>query len=146
MLYSAVGSLLALILSLLAVPLAAAAPPAGKGWRIGYLSAAGPQGIAEACRQGLHDLGYVEGQNLTIEWRAAEGERERLPALAAALVQLQVDIIVVAGENAARAAQHATRTIPIVLAAGADPVGFGLVASLARPGGNLTGFALMSAE
>jgi putative ABC transport system substrate-binding protein len=143
--YSAVGSLVALILSLLAVPCAAAAPPAGKVWRIGYLIA-GSGGIDEAFRHGLRDLGYVEGQNLTIEYRHADNQRERLPDLAAELARLPVDVIVVAGENAARAAQQATRTIPIVLTAGADPMGIGLVASLARPEGNLTGLSLMSAE
>jgi putative ABC transport system substrate-binding protein len=143
--YSAVGAIVALILSLLAVPRAAAAPPAGKVWRIGYL-VAGSRGIDEAFRQGLRDLGYVEGQNLTIEYRHADNQLERLPDLAAELVRLPVDVLVTAGENAARAAQHATRTIPIVLAAGGDPVEVGLVASLARPGGNLSGLSLMSAE
>jgi len=143
--YSAVVSIVALILSLLAVPRAAAAPPAGKVWRIGYLIAASG-GIHEAFRQGLRDLGYVEGQNLTIEYRHADTQRDRLPDLAAELVRLPVDILVAPGENAARAAQQATHTIPIVLAAGRDPVGSGLVASLARPGGNLTGLSLMGTE
>ena len=143
--YSAVGAIVTLLLSLLAVPRAAAAPPAGKVWRIGYLDA-GVAGGNEAFRQGLRDLGYVEGQHLTIESRYAEGHLERLPELAAELVRLPVDIIVTGGDNAARAAQHATRTIPIVLAAGSDPVGLGLVASLARPGGNLTGLSIMSVE
>ena len=142
--YSAAGSIVALILSLLAVPHAAAAPPAGKVWRIGYL-VSGFGGVAEAFRQGLRDLGYVEGQNITIEYRHADNQRDRLPALAAELVRLPVDILVIPGENAARVAQQATRTIPIVLVAG-DPVEFGLVASLARPGGNLTGLSLMSLE
>jgi putative ABC transport system substrate-binding protein len=143
--YSAVGSIVALILSLLAVPRAAAAPPAGKMWRIGYLIA-GFGKVDEAFRHGLRDLGYIEGQNITIEYRHADNQRDRLPALAAELVRLPVDILVTAGENAARAAQQATRTIPIVLAAGEDPVELGLVASLARPGGNLTGLSLMSLE
>ena len=143
--YSAIGAIVTLILSLLAVPRAAAAPPAGKVWRIGWLDAGSSQGIDEAFRQGLRDLGYVEGQNLTIEFRYAEGHLERLPELAAELVRLPVDILVTAGENAVRVAQQATHTIPIVLAAGQDPVGLGLVASLARPGGNLTGLSLMSA-
>ena len=89
----------------------------------------------EAFRQGLRDLGYVEGQNLVIEWRWAEGRDERLPDLAAELVQLQVEVIVVGGVAAIRAAQHATSTIPIVMAANYDPVGEGFIASLARPGG-----------
>jgi putative ABC transport system substrate-binding protein len=143
--YRTVGCLVTLILSLLAVPRAAAAPPAGKVWRIGYL-VAGFGGVDEAFRQGLRDLGYVEGQNITIEYRHADNQRDRLPALAAELVRLPVDILVTAGENAARTAQQATRTLPIVLASGSDPVELGLVASLARPGGNLTGLSLMNAE
>src|SRR4030095_2601930 len=122
--YSAVGSIVALILSLLAVPRAAAAPPAGKVWRIGYL-VAGFGTIHEAFPQGLRDLGYIEGQNITIEYRHADNQLERLADLAAELVRLPVDILVTTGENAARAAQQATRTIPIVLAAGRDPVGVG---------------------
>jgi putative ABC transport system substrate-binding protein len=143
--YSAIGAIVTLILSLLAVPRAAAAP-AGKVWRIGYLVAGSTRGIHEAFRQGLRDLGYIEGQNLVIESRYADTQLDRLYALAAELVRLPVDILVTPGENAARAAQQATHTIPIVLAAGSDPVGFGLVASLARPGGNLTGLSLMSLE
>jgi ABC-type uncharacterized transport system substrate-binding protein len=143
--YRAVGSIVALILSLLAVPLAAAAPPAGQVWRIGYL-VAGFGKVDEAFRQGLRDLGYIEGQNITIEYRHADNQLDRLADLAAELIHLPVDVIVVAGPNAARVAQQATRTIPIVLAAGEDPVWLGLVASLARPGGNLTGLSLMSAE
>ena len=141
----AVGCIVTLLLSLLAVPRAAAAPPTGQVWRIGYLEA-GAGRIDEAFRQGLRDLGYVEGQNIVIEYRQADNQLDRLPALAAELVRLPVDVLVTAGENAARAAQHATRTIPIVLAAGSDPVGLGLVASLAHPGGNLTGLSLMSVE
>jgi ABC-type uncharacterized transport system substrate-binding protein len=141
--YSAVGAIVTLSLSLLAVPLAAAAPPVGKVWRLGYLEA-GSGGIQEAFRQGLRDLGYVEGRNILIEARYADGKLDRLPDLAAELARLQVDVIVTMGVNTVRAAQHATRTIPIVLAAGQDPVGLGLVASLVRPGGNLTGLSLMS--
>src|SRR5712691_12483036 len=143
--YSSVGAIVVLILSLLAVPLAAAAQSAGKVWRIGYL-VAGSGRIHEAFRQGLRDLGYVEGQNITIEYRHADNQLDRLANLAAELVRLPVDVLVTPGENAARVAQQATRTIPIVLAVGSDPVGVGLVASLARPGGNLTGLSLMSTE
>src|SRR5712691_7454673 len=143
--YSSVGAIVVLILSLLAVPLAAAAQSAGKVWRIGYL-VAGSRRIHEAFRQGLRDLGYVEGQNLTIEYRYADNQLDRLSDLAAELVRLPVDVLVTPGENAARVAQQATHTIPIVLAAGSDPVGLGLVASLARPGGNLTGLSLMGSE
>jgi len=116
------------------------------GWLGGGSPPTGPNPSLEAFRQGLRDLGYVEGQNLVIEYRYAEGKFERFPALAAELVRLPVDVIVTGGVNAARAAQQATRTIPIVLAAGGDPVGLGLVASLARPGGNLTGLSLMGSE
>jgi putative ABC transport system substrate-binding protein len=100
----------------------------------------------EAFRQGLRDLGYVEGQNLVIEWRWAEERDERLPDLAAELVRLQVQVIVVGGVAAIRAAQHATSTIPIVMAANYDPVGEGFIASLARPGGNITGLSWLGAE
>jgi ABC-type uncharacterized transport system substrate-binding protein len=127
------------------VPLAPEAQPTGKVWRIGYL-VAGFGRIDEAFRQGLRELGYVEGQNLTIEYRHADNQLERLADLAAELVRLPVDVLVTTGENAARAAQQATRTIPIVLTAGSDPLGLGLIASLARPGGNLTGLSLMSLE
>jgi putative tryptophan/tyrosine transport system substrate-binding protein len=142
---SAIVAIVTLILSLHAVPLAATAQPAGKVWRIGYLNA-GSGRIVEAFRQGLRDLGYVEGQNIVIEYRQADGQLNRLADLAAELVRLPVDVLVTPGENAARVAQQATHTIPIVLAAGSDPVGLGLVASLARPGGNLTGLSLMGSE
>src|SRR5262245_21301328 len=114
--YSAIGAIVTLSLSLLAVPLAAAAPLAGKVWRIGYL-VAGFGKVDEAFRQGLRDLGYIEGQNITIEYRHADNQRDRLPALAAELVRLPVDVLVTGGENAARVVQQATHTIPIVLAA-----------------------------
>jgi putative ABC transport system substrate-binding protein len=100
--------------------------------------------MVEAFRQGLRELGYVEGHNIALEFRAA-GETDRLPALAAELVQLPVDVIVALGGQAAQAAKNATTTIPIVMVSG-DPVAIGLVASLARPSGNLTGLSTMSAE
>jgi ABC-type uncharacterized transport system substrate-binding protein len=100
----------------------------------------------EALRTGLRDLGYVEGKNLTIEFRWAEGRHERLPELAAELVRLKVDVIVAQGTPGARAAKQATATIPIVIPAFADPVATGLVASLARPGGNVTGLTWLSRE
>jgi len=131
---------------LLAAPLAAEAQQAAKIPRIGYLApnlAATPQ-LPEAFRQGLRDLGYVEGRNVVIEYRDAEGKPERFPALAAELVALKVDVIVASGTPVALAAKHATRTIPIVLLSGADPVGSGLVTSLARPGGNVTGLSNLS--
>jgi putative ABC transport system substrate-binding protein len=142
---STVGCIVALTLSLLTVPLADAAQPTGKVWRIGYL-VAGTGTIPEAFRQALCDLGYVEGQNLAIEYRYAASQLERLPDLAAELIRLPVDVIVVGGMNAARVVQHATRTIPIVLVAGGDPVGVGLVASLAQPGGNITGLSFLGSE
>src|SRR5713101_796883 len=100
----------------------------------------------EALRQGLRDLGYVEGRNLVIEYRDAEGKVERLPALAPELVALNVDVIVAPGTPQALAAKQATRTIPIVFTAAFDPVTDGLVTSLARPGGNVTGLATLSSE
>ena len=116
--------------------------------RIGYLGtnrAANPH-LHEALRQGLRDLGYVEGRNLVIEYRDAEGKVERLPALAPELVALNVDVIVAPGTPQALAAKQATRTIPIVFTAAIDPVTDGLVTSLARPGGNVTGLATLSSE
>jgi putative ABC transport system substrate-binding protein len=133
---------------LLAAPLAAEAQQAAKVARIGYLStnlAANPH-THEAFRQGLRDLGYVEGRNVVIEYRDAEGKFERLPALAAELVALKVDVIVAGGNSLARAAKQATRTLPIVFAAVSDPVASGLVTSLARPGGNVTGASILSSE
>jgi putative ABC transport system substrate-binding protein len=116
---------------------------------IGYLSGASPGPYAPyvaAFRLGLSDTGYVEGQNLAIEYRWAEGRYDRLPALAADLVARKVDLIAADGIPAALAAKSATSTIPIVFAVGADPVAGGLVASLARPGGNLTGVSVMTTE
>jgi putative ABC transport system substrate-binding protein len=129
-------------------PLGASAQQATKIARIGYLSgnlAANPH-TREAFLQGLRDLGYVEGRNLEIEYRDVEGKYERLPALAAELVALKVDVILAAGTPQPLAAKQATRTIPIVFAGAADPVGSGLVTSLARPGGNVTGLSLLSPE
>jgi putative tryptophan/tyrosine transport system substrate-binding protein len=114
---------------------------------IGFLGGASPGPYAPyvaALRQGLRDTGYIEGQNVSIEYRWAEGHYDRLPALAADLVGRQVDIIAAAAIPAARAAKNATTTIPIVFEVGTDPVEFGLVASLSRPGGNLTGISIMS--
>jgi putative ABC transport system substrate-binding protein len=147
---SAIGCIVTLTLSIFVVPLLAMAQPAGKVHRIGWLSPGFPRPDrdppVDAFRQGLRDLGYVEGQNLVIAYRGAEGQDARLPALAAELVGLPVDVIVAVGPTATRAAQHATRTLPIVMTGTADPVGAGLVASLARPGGNTTGVSLMMAE
>jgi putative ABC transport system substrate-binding protein len=135
--------------SLLAIPLAAEAQAPSKVPRIGFLSARPPTDnpyFIESFRQGLRELGYVEGQNIAIEYRFAEGRPERLPALTAELVRLKVDVIVTGGPPAPEAARQATGTIPIVFAVAADPVAEGLVASLARPGGNITGLASISGE
>ena len=129
-------------LSLLAAPLAAEAQPAGKVHRIGFLgsgSATGDSRTREAFREGLRELGWVEGQNLVIEYRFAEGQSDRLPDLATELVRLKVDVIAAGPTPPVLAAKKATGTIPIVGMSLTDPVGLGLVASLARPGGNVTG-------
>ncbi len=133
---------LALALLLVALPLAGEAQHTAKAARIGYLSPASAADDAlhkEAFRQGLRALGYVEGQNVLIEARYADGRFERLPDLAAELVRLKVDVIVAAPTTAIRAVQRATRTIPIVMAFAGDPVGDGFAVGLARPGGNITG-------
>ena len=116
---------------------------------VGWLSPRSPAdsaAVVAGFRQGLGETGYVEGHNLTIEYRWAEGQYDRLPALAVDLVNRKVDVIVAGASPAALAAKSATTTIPIVFVAVADPVAVGLVASLARPGGNITGFSVMSAE
>jgi putative ABC transport system substrate-binding protein len=117
--------------------------------RIGFLNATPASSIAariKAFREGLRELGYVEGQNITIEYRYVEGKPDQLPALAAELVRLKVDVIVTGGQVSTRAAKEATVTIPIVMAQDSDPVGSGFVASLARPGGNITGLATLYPE
>ena len=117
--------------------------------RVGFLTAGSPTTIAariEALRQGLRELGYMEDKNIAIEWRFAEGKVDRLPALVAELVQLKVDVILSAGAAVTGPAKDATSTIPIVMAQDTDPVGNGFVASLARPGGNITGLSSYSAE
>ena len=136
---------------LLVAPLAGHAQTAGKVHRIGFLAAASSsdrriQGFFAAFRSGLAKLGYVEGRNITIESRWAAGRYERLPGLAAELVRLKADVIVTAAVPAIQAAREATSTIPIVMAVVVDPVATGLVASLARPGGNITGLSAMTPE
>ena len=135
--------------AILTVAMVANAQQPTKVPRIGYLAAVSRSANAvriEAFRQGLRELGYVEGKNIVIEYRYAEGKRDRLPALAAELVRLKVDIIVTGGGSSTRAVKEATSTIPIVMAQDDDPVGNGFVASLTRPGGNITGLATLAPE
>ena len=117
--------------------------------RIGFLSLNSPAALAariEAFRQGLRELGYEEGKNIVIEWRSGEGKSERVRALVAELVRIKVNIIVTSGPSATRPAKEATSTIPIVMAFDTDPVANGFVASLARPGGNITGLSILAPE
>jgi putative ABC transport system substrate-binding protein len=115
--------------------------------RVGYLTGAPPSASTEAFRQGLRELGYVEGQNIIIEYRYAEGKHDRLPDLAAEMVRRNVDVIVAAGGSPAiQAARRATRTIPIIMAAMIDPIAWGFIVSLDRPGGNITGLSLRGFE
>src|SRR5262245_29849575 len=121
----------------------------GKIFRIGFLdsgTASGSAVLVDAFRQELSKLGWIEGKNITFEYRFAEGKPERLPELAADLVRLKVDLIVTTGDPQALAAKKATRTFPIVMANAADPVGSGLIASLARPEGNVTGLSSLGTE
>ena len=137
------------VVVLLAVGAIAEAQQPVKITRIGYLDAVSLSVNAarvEAFRQSLRKLGYVEGKNIFIEWRSADGKLDRLPALAAELVHLKVDIIVTGGRSATRAAKEATSTIPIVMTQDSDPVANGFVASLARPGGNITGLPTLAPE
>jgi len=125
------------------------AQQAKKVARIGFLSVASPSVLSariEAFRQGLRELGYLEGKNIAIEWRFAEGKLERQTELATELVRLKVDIIVTSGPTVTRAAKEATATIPIIMGQDSDPVGNGFVASLGRPGGNITGLSVLAPE
>jgi putative tryptophan/tyrosine transport system substrate-binding protein len=145
---AAVSSILVAVV-LLALAVIGEAQQPTKIPRIGYLGFGSPSAIPariEALRQGLRELGYVEGKNIFIEWRSAEGNADRLPSLAAELVRLKVDVIVTNGPYSTRAAKAATVTIPIVMAAVGDPVGDGIIASLARPGGNITGLSSVAPE
>jgi putative ABC transport system substrate-binding protein len=149
--FSAVGCIVTITLSLLTAPLATYAQPLAKVARIGYLvigalDAPETRVLLDAFRQGLREHGYVEVQNIVIEYRAADGQIERLPRPATELVHLQVDLIVAGNTPAARAAQQATTTISIIASVMGDPVGDGLVASLARPGGNITGLTFLGPE
>jgi ABC-type uncharacterized transport system substrate-binding protein len=148
-----IGLAVVVTLSLFAAPLAAEAQQqAEKVHRVGYLGTSPPTDDPASARvwraflEGLRDHGYVEGQNIIIERRYSEGKQERFPGLAAELVRLKVDLIVAGAAAATRGAQQATTTIPIVAVGVSDPVGLGLVASLARPGGNITGLATLFPE
>jgi len=140
-----IGRVVVISLNLFAAPLVVEAQPSRQVPRIGFLSYGAPTTIAsperEAFRQGLRELGWIEGQTVTIEYRWAEGNPQRLPALARDLIQLKVDVIVTSGTGAIRAAKEATSTIPIVFVVLTDPVSRGLVKGFAHPGGNLTGLA-----
>ena len=133
----------------LAFPLSSLAQRQAGVWRIGFLGAESASGYAsnvEAMRAGLRKLGYVEGKNISIEYRYAEGRNDHFPGLAAELVRLRVDVIVTSGAPAAIAAKQASITIPIVMAQVNDPVGLGLIASLGKPGGNITGSANLHSD
>jgi putative ABC transport system substrate-binding protein len=136
-------------LTLVVAPVGLSAQPPPRIPRVGYLFSFTPaegRHLWEACRQGLRELGYVEGQNIALEPRWADGRHERLPELAAALVRLKVDVIVSAATPASLAAKAATTSIPIVMVAVGEPVKTGLVSSLARPGGNVTGLSLLTTD
>ena len=139
------------LLALAAMPLTAGAQGQGKIWRVGVLvPRRRPDSIDSdfigAFPQGMRELGYVEGKNLTIEWRFADGRFERLPDLATELVRLKMDALVSGSSQAIRALQKATTTIPIVMASSGDPIGAGFVASLARPGGTITGLSNLTSD
>ena len=140
----------AIVVALVATATVAQAQQATKLPRIGYLLPGNPASestVSQATRLALRELGYIEGQNIATEYRYAEGKRDRFPELAAELVRLKVDVLVVAGRNTpVRAVKNATKTIPIVMAGGSDPVKAGLVESLARPGANVTGLTNLARE
>ena len=142
---------IALGASALAVPFSAVAQQQGKVWRVGFLSSRSRPASFDADEyggfpRGMRELGFVEGKNLTIEWRFAENKHDRLPELAAELVQLKVNVIVAAGPIAISTARKATAAVPIVMVNAPDPVGSGFIKSLAHPGGNITGLTHISAE
>jgi putative ABC transport system substrate-binding protein len=141
---STVGLIVTLAVGIFVAPLTAEAQQLTKVYRVGWLHPGSWSSTLEPFRQSLRELGYLEGQNLVLEYRYTEGRDERLADLATELVGLQVDVIVAVGVAGNRAAQYATRTIPIVMAGIADPVAQGFVASLTRPGGNITGLATLN--
>jgi len=135
--------------AIVAVPRTIGAQPAGKTYRIGIVEpVSAPLNAAnlDAFRRGLRELGYVEGQNIVLEYRSADGHQDKFPELATELVRLNVDVILTTGTPAALAVKRATATIPVVIAGAGDPVGSGIVASLARPGGNVTGVSAFNVE
>ena len=143
-----VGLATAVFLLLAIAPLATDAQP-GKVYRLGVLAPGAPEAskdLIDALRDGLQELGYVDGRNVNVEWRWAHGKTERLPELAAELVRSKVDVIVARNNDSVRAAQRATKTIPIVMVFATDPVALGFVDSLARPGGNITGLSSQTTE
>jgi putative tryptophan/tyrosine transport system substrate-binding protein len=143
-----IGLAVVLTVSLLTTPLVAEAQQTGKLFRIAFLSTTSPGSspTTDAFLQGMRDLGYVEGQNIAIEWRWGHGTTERFPEFAADVVHLKVDVIVAANGPAGKAARRATRTVPIVIPTMSDPLGDGFVASFAHPGGNITGLTFQSRE
>jgi putative ABC transport system substrate-binding protein len=147
---SAIGCIVMLTLSLLVAPLAAEAQSPTHVPRIGWLASGSPPSETNRQQspflQGLRELGWVEGENLVMEYRWAEGRQERLPELAAELVELRVDVIVAGDSRVIAAAKRAISTIPIVMTISADPVGMGVIESLARPGGNITGLTVLMPE
>jgi putative ABC transport system substrate-binding protein len=144
---TAVHGLMILSIGILAALPAAGAQQPVKMPRVGLLRpGAAPDPYVDAFRQGLRDLGYIEGQTISLEYRWAEGRPARLPLLATELVQLKVDVILTQGEMMTRPVKEATSTIPIVMATSGDPVGAGLIASLARPGGNITGLSSVAPD
>jgi putative ABC transport system substrate-binding protein len=141
-----IGLAVVLAVSLTFAPLSGEAQPTGKTPRIGWLATSAPGQFDDAFRQGLRERGYIEGQNTAIEWRSVKGDFARLPTAAAELLGLNVDIVVASGTPAALALQRLTTATPIVMVAGADPVQARLVASLARPGANITGLTRITPE
>ena len=139
-----------LVIGLVIASLAKAQQKPLKAPRIGYVSGTGdpsnPGPYVEALRQGLRDLGYIDGKNIAIEYRGAEGKLERIPNIINELVNLEVDVLVVPIRSAIFAAKHATKTIPIIMVTGVDPVATGMIDSLARPGGNITGVSTLNRE
>ena len=135
-----------LLAVLLATAFPAQAQQPAKVWRIGYVTSGGALSSIEPLRQTLRGLGYIEGKNIAIEFRSAEAKTDRIPGLVAELVQLKVDVLVLPALTAIRAAKQATKTIPVVMVANFDPVETGIVDSLARPGGNITGLSTLQRE